>query len=120
VRRVQAILLLVAFSFPLISLPLVSLRAEAKLPACCRRDGKHKCSMKSMAGAGLTLKAQSNCPLYPSGKASPAVTKFGVASPALRWQRRWLILSPRSRRPKPGYRVSYSRAGQKRGPPSLS
>jgi hypothetical protein len=120
VRRVQAILLLVAFSFPLISLPLVSLRAEAKLPACCRRDGKHKCSMKSMAGAGLTLKAQSNCPLYPSGKASPAVTKFGVASPAVAMAAPLVDFIAPVAQTEARYRVSYSRAGQKRGPPSLS
>jgi hypothetical protein len=120
VRRVQAILLLVAFSFPLISLPLLAFRAEAKLPACCRRDGKHKCSMKSMPGNGLTLKGQSKCPLYPSGKASLAVAKLGVAVPAVAVEAPLVDFAAPAAQTEARYRVSYSRTSQKRGPPSLS
>jgi hypothetical protein len=53
VRRLLAISLLLLFGFPLIS-PLFALTANAEmnLPACCRRNGAHHCSM-SLAERGL-------------------------------------------------------------------
>ena len=121
-RRLQAILLLVAFSFPLVSLPLVSLgtSGEEKLPSCCRRDGKHRCSMKGMAGSGAGLSGlRAKCPVYPNGQASPALTAFDVPIPTLAGEAPVHGLAVLIEQTEARYRISYSRAGQKRGPPSF-
>ena len=46
-RRAIAHSLLVTFSLLLIA-PLFAPDAEANLPACCRRAGKHHCMMRSL------------------------------------------------------------------------
>ena len=80
-RQALAIFLLVLFSFSLIS-PAVSADFTAKLPVCCRRDGKHRCAMTSMAdqqespSSGLVLRAgQPRCPNYPTTGAVPTQSK---------------------------------------------
>jgi hypothetical protein len=45
-RRVIASILLALISFPLIGLATILQRPFA--PACCRRDGQHRCEMASM------------------------------------------------------------------------
>lgn len=123
-RRASAILLLVVFSFPLIS-PMLFARSESTLPACCRRDGKHHCSMESKAdspqpsGASALEGAPSRCPLFPKGSTMPSAGKTSVPRPA------WLLQAPVRSYPaateqtEARYRISFSRVWQKRGPPSL-
>jgi hypothetical protein len=81
VRQALAIFLQVLFSFSLIS-PAVSADFAAKLPVCCRRDGKHRCAMTNMAdqqespSSGLALRAgQPRCPNYPTTGAAPTQSK---------------------------------------------
>ena len=71
-RRVLALLLLAAFSFPLIA-AVIAPDAEQNLPICCRRNGKHHCNMSGKSGHGSGYNtAVSKCPLYPtSGSAQP-------------------------------------------------
>jgi hypothetical protein len=47
VRRAIAFSLMVLFSLTLIA-PLFAPDADANLPACCRRNGKHHCMMRMM------------------------------------------------------------------------
>lgn len=95
-RRVYAILLAAIFSFPLIS-PALYARATAstsetaRLPACCRKDGKHACGKKA-TGEGvpahehnrLALAAGGErCPLFPgvsAGESVPVAAILGRAS----------------------------------------
>jgi hypothetical protein len=72
VRRLIGITLLLLFSLPLIS-PVLALAAgsDANLPACCRRNGAHHCTMKlyqaDASGHGPTLSAiPQTCPAYPA------------------------------------------------------
>jgi hypothetical protein len=68
VRRVLSIVLLLAFSLPLIS-SAVALTAgsEANLPACCRRNGAHHCAMKVGPADGINLSSiPEHCPAYPA------------------------------------------------------
>ncbi|MDX1980443.1 MAG: hypothetical protein SFV51_09250 [Bryobacteraceae bacterium] len=116
-RRAQAILLLFLLSFPLIT-PLLSSEPESKLPACCRRDGKHGCSMDKRAPSGVAMaNARMQCPQYPTARAMPAAGAMD-APPALTA----LELAPAGPaavgQSEAQYRVSFSRARQKRGPPS--
>ena len=117
-----AFCLLVIFSLPLISADWF-VDTQSKLPPCCRRDGKHGCSMmpKATATAGsLAVMATGNkCPLYPSAQASPAHSDGFVLSDSSAPVP--LASGPRSvAQTEARYWVSFSRTRQKRGPPSLS
>lgn len=119
-RRVCATLLLALFGFPLI-LPAIRVDSEAKLPACCRREGKHHCGMANATSQQETSEAavREKCPDYPGISAVPAfsntillnATQVFFASlkkhPAVHSQTEAL------------QRISFSRSSQKRGPPSL-
>ncbi len=118
-RRGLAILLMVLFSFPLISPALFASDAGSNLPACCRRGGRHHCAMMAMQSESSSGPAMQvgRCPLFPTTgeiPGSPAVSLPPVSQaifagllshPASCPQAEVLCL------------ISYSRAGQKRGPP---
>ncbi len=79
-RRLSAILLLALFSSSLLS-SAFSLPSESGLASCCRRDGKHHCSMPADSAtekSGLGFEAQARCPLY-----LPIVLSTGGFSKAL-------------------------------------
>jgi hypothetical protein len=72
VRRVLTFTLLLLFSLPLIS-PLLALTAgsDANLPACCRRNGAHRCTQLTRptdpSAPGINLFAiPQHCPSYPA------------------------------------------------------
>jgi len=124
-RRVPAILLVLVFSFSPIG-PALFVDADSNLPACCRRDGKHHCGMmvRDMAGpasSGPVVDAlRTRCPSFPSGGAllphsrAAMVAAFQTVSVSIGCQ----IAGPAQA--EAGYRVSFSRGHQKRGPPRLS
>jgi hypothetical protein len=121
VRRVCAILLMALFSFSLISPAVFASDDDSRLPACCRRGGKHHCTMTSSPSESSSDRAvqAGRCPFFPTGQAVPAsriVSLPGesqaifaglISHPACRPQTEALC------------RISYSRAGQKRGPPTF-
>ncbi len=119
-RRTLALLLMALFSFSLISPVVFASDRDSKLPACCRRGGKHHCAMMAMQSespSGPSLQP-GRCPLFPSAGAipvGPAVSLPGffqaifsglLTHSAVLPEAEALCLS------------SYSRAGQKRGPPA--
>jgi hypothetical protein len=117
-RRVFSSLLVALFSFSLIAPAVVTSNTSAKLPACCLRDGKHHCGLASHAQvpAGPSV-AAARCPLFPVASAVPASQAAGlpgisrvIPSGLLRYR---VSLS----RVEGLSRISYSQAGQKRGPP---
>lgn len=68
IRRFIASALLCAFSGLSIS-PVIFSDPQSNLPACCRRDGKHHCSIMQMGerstdGRDFTASAR-KCPLFP-------------------------------------------------------
>src|SRR5579871_2773197 len=88
-RRFPAILLLALFSFSLFSSAFSS-DSDANLPACCRRGGRHHCSMAMRTGVSQTGPAfkESPCPLYPqivlysgSQRAARISTAYSSAPP---------------------------------------
>jgi hypothetical protein len=120
-RRISATLLLALFSFSLIGPVLFAPDAERGLPACCRRGGQHKCALSASQPAsqsGPSWQA-GKCGFFPAVKAVPpggTVNLPGV-SPAIF---AGLASLPVSRPQTEALcRISYSRAGQKRGPPTL-
>jgi len=119
VTRVAALLLLGVFGFLLIAPVAFAQDPEAQLPACCRAHGKHRCVMPPGAhSGGPSLQSQNDrCPLFPQAgalgsyhhtvtlTASQQFFASVVNQPAVHAQIEAL------------YRISYSRTGQKRGPP---
>ena len=93
-----------------------AMAADSNLPACCRRAGKHACMLAQSPLSGPALQA-ARCPMYPRSGAVPAQARAtGLATSAS-------IIAAVTSHPAAGpqtearYRMSYSRAGQKRGPP---
>jgi len=123
-RRVAAILLLSLLSYSLIG-PALFADPESNLPACCRRNGKHHCSMMdgdmaATPASGTVADAQRmKCPLFPTGGAvlpHSDVALLGGSQPT------GISLACHVAVPvnaESGYRVSLDGAHPKRGPPIL-
>ena len=118
-RRTLASILLAVFSFPLISLVLRA-NAASNLPSCCRREGKHHCSMDSAdPSSGLALKAiQPKCANYPATSAAPANWNLALFKDSLSISASLVSYPSLQARAEAQYRVSFSRSRQKRGPPT--
>lgn len=118
----MAISLLLLFVLPF-ALPLFGANAaEAELPACCRRNGKHHCIMmremaREMAASGPAMGAvREKCPYSiepPAILVVPAFTPSTSASIFAGVARHPAIAPQVEAR----FRVSFDRARQKRGPP---
>ena len=123
-RRIAAILLVGTFSFSLLG-PAWFVDADSNLPACCRRDGKHHCAMMDKAdpgeapsGAAMKLWG-ARCPCFATACTFPPdfQTALPGASPlAFAWVLQHPVVQAQA---EAGYRISFSRSRQKRGPPSL-
>jgi hypothetical protein len=123
-QRVSTILLLVMFSLSLIT-PAMIVDPESKLPACCRKDGQHHCSMLNMGEqqgrpSGPEVKSLgSKCPFFLQGGAAPASGKLGTMSPGGVFFAAIVSHPTAHAQTQAQYRVSLSRSWQERGPPAL-
>jgi hypothetical protein len=121
VRRLLAISLLLLFSLPLIA-PLFALQADGggTLPACCRRNGTHHCSMQ-MPGKlqGMHLSAvRERCPANP--KAATFMKRNDLSLQILTLAlSAALVHSAEEAQAKAGARMALYRAQHQRGPPAL-
>lgn len=86
-RRALASFLIAVFSVPLVA-ALAFVDTGSNVPACCRRNGRHHCSMPDPqnSGAPAFSALPSKCPLFPNANNGPAQsTKFALnAAPGLR------------------------------------
>jgi len=116
-RRIVAAAALAWINFTLIlAVAPVFAAGVSNLPACCLRDGKHRCTLP-VSSSGPALQS-ARCPIYPGARALPAQAK---ASGAVASQAVFAALASQPAsdpRTETLYRISYSRAGQKRGPPA--
>jgi hypothetical protein len=106
----------------LLALPLFASSGELRIPACCRKGGKHHCMamhIAQLSDAALSVDTVAEkCPCCPhSTTASHAQfcappTNEAVFAGVVRHP----AVSPQT---EASYRVSYDRSRQKRGPPSL-
>ena len=116
-RRCAAILLVAMFSFSLIA-PAALADSASTVPACCRRGGKHHCANLEGHSASTSDVAVrgSRCAEFPTEKALPGNGAVGLsgAGPAIAVLVRLTAYQAPSELPASD---SYSRAGQKRGPP---
>ena len=119
VRTLSTILLTIMMGLPMAS-PLFAL-GEKALPACCRREGKHRC----MHAAGSVIKSGSTpflssaltkCPNYPKALTVTAHSRVGLIAAAAVFA---AVVSHPAIPPQTvcNCRISAARAHQKRGPP---
>jgi len=119
-RRASATLLLALFSFFLIQPAIFADNPDSKLPQCCRKSGKHHCSMSDVTPDGIAVTGvQTTCPCFPSSVVVPASGKTGAVSPACAFFAAILSDPTVHAQTEARYRVSFSRAQHKRGPPFL-
>jgi hypothetical protein len=119
VRRAVAIFLTVVFSI-LLTAPIYASSGRS-LPACCRRDGKHRCGARSLLSqTGPAFAApQQKCPYFP--RSTTSQHRLEVC-----FRNTFISDSPRADRPalRPQSGSSncpaYGRSHQKRGPPQFS
>jgi len=120
-RRAFAATLVVIFSLPLIAPLLASTPAESQLPACCRRNGRHHCSMNvEMGNIPSRFRVVSEkCPF--SGFARTPLLQphpfTSISAPTAARQAAGSAAIVRAA--EAGYRISADRARHKRGPPRL-
>jgi hypothetical protein len=119
-RRGIALSLMMLFSWTLIA-PLFASDADANLPPCCRRNGKHHCMMRMMERhrgnqAGFASVSE-KCPCFP-------VSTCAVYSPIFKPEAEEQFYAAIVRHPAIAsqtetlYRISFLRCNQKRGPPT--
>lgn len=129
-RRALASLLLALFSFPLglpIAGPMLRTDAASSLPSCCRREGKHRCSMESGGDSGgaetasgpALLAIQPRCSNYPSASTVPGSWNIALLKNSPSIGASLLNYPSVEAQTEAQYRVSFSRSRQKRGPPAL-
>lgn len=120
-RRIPASVLLLLFSYSLIT-PLLFAEPESKIAACCRRDGKHHCAkMAKMAESdgGVRITPTATCSLFQRGASAPVSGDVAVPTPVR------VTVATITAEPAPAQqsevkrRIAEARAWQKRGPPSL-
>lgn len=121
-RRALAALLVLAFSLPLIAPAFASAAPESSLPACCRRNGSHHCAMRGMVVDNIPIRfatLSERCPYSPFNHGALMLPHAFAApgAPAAKTP----LTGPAAliREAEAGYRVSFDRSRQKRGPPQL-
>ena len=119
-RRAITHSLLLIFSWMLFA-PFIAGNADANLPACCRRNGKHHCMMRGMerlGGKGTGLASVSErCPRLPGGTGAIQSAKF--MPEAVRQFHSTVVCQPVSvARSTVSFGASFLRSHPKRGPPS--
>ncbi len=123
-RRLLAILLILVFGLPLIS-PLFALGGtdESKLPACCRKNGAHHCTMSDEQVAALTNGTQlpslrSHCTMFPNASTAVNHQPLSFDRAALLFAE--ALSHPALHRQTEAWaRVALAGARHKRGPPSI-
>jgi len=120
-RRFLASALLLLFSFLLSSPVILALDkdADANLPACCRRAGRHGCAMQGQSSSGPAVRAP-GCASFPGAQTIPSSSKTALL-PNFRTIVQGISMQTSPAQQAESLRhVSFDRTGQKRGPPSLS
>jgi len=117
VRRFPAILLAAIFAFSAIG-PALVVNRTMSVPACCRRDGKHHCARTDAPSAGPEA-VPPRCAEFPNAGAFPLHTGKALPPGSQLVFGALVQYPPVVAEAADGYRVSFSRSRQERGPPSL-
>jgi len=112
--------MLVLLGLPLLAPVFAPDAAEASIPACCRRGGRHHCAMSEMAaqpssGHAISVMAE-KCPYAPAVAPVLHFSAFAPPSDAAIFAQ--IVSHPAVyAQTEARYRISFDRARQKRGPP---
>jgi hypothetical protein len=114
--------MLLLFGLPLLAPVWAPDMAEASIPACCRRDGKHHCAMSGdmaqQQGHAINVIAE-KCPYTPAVAPVFHLTTFSPASDAVIFAE--VVSHPAAHaQAEARYRISFDRSRQKRGPPTVN
>ena len=119
-RRWLTIPMLLLFLLPFVSGFFGAGEADASLPMCCRKDGKHHCGMfgeQSSPNDKVSVIGE-KCPYSPAALNIIVLPSFAPSTAAAIFaevaQHASIAPQTDARR-----RISYDRSRQKRGPPSL-
>jgi hypothetical protein len=118
-RRSIAIALTMLFGW-LLLVPAIAAVGESTVPACCRKSGKHHCMTHSHANSTGTSVAslRDKCPCVPQATVATHVEFSAPSSSQVIYA--GLLAHPAvAPQTEAGFRVSHSRARQKRGPPAF-
>ena len=118
-RGLLATILGLALGAPLVSPLLAS--SPKSLPACCRRNGKHRCMMAvQVSSGGPSLGApRTVCPHFP--QRATASHNNGLQAPATFAFFAAIVSHPTDHSQTEAHRrIALSRSHQKRGPPLVS
>jgi hypothetical protein len=119
-QRGSATLLLALFSIFVIEPAIFADDPDSKLPACCRKSGKHHCSMSAETLSGIAVTSvRTKCSSFPGSGMAPVSGKASAASPADVFFAAILSHPAAHAQTEARYRVSFNRSRHKRGPPSL-
>jgi hypothetical protein len=119
-RRLLAAAALAWINFTLVFMAISSAFGAgpvSNLPFCCRRDGRHACSLMAQSPAFGPAFQAAPCQLYPGARALPAQSKGNGVPISVAVNAGIASHSAAQPQTEARYRMSYSRAGQKRGPP---
>lgn len=127
-RRILSISLLLLLTLPLVSPLFASSAADASVPACCRRDGKHHClmMMDAMARSSSSDAAQTKSATVQESCPYTLVASVAINLPFVPDEVRTAIsASTLSSAADPiptevARQISLDRSHPKRGPPSLN
>lgn len=123
-RRAVAIPMLLLLLIPVFAGFFGEAAAEASLPACCRRAGKHHCEMmaemtkEASAQRGFGV-IREKCPYMPAALSVIVLPSFKPSTAAAIYAgvQQHASVSPQTEAQQ---RISFDRSRQKRGPPALS
>jgi hypothetical protein len=118
-RRLLAALLLALFGFSFVSPLVLASDSDSKLPACCRRLGKHHCAVLETSSSSGPVFRATPCSVFPGAQIVPA--RIGAAINQFRASVLPLNFSPQAimRHDNGACSAPFSGSHQKRGPPSL-
>jgi len=118
-RRVLTWLLLAVFGLPTVA-PLLAMGQdiEAHIPACCRRNGAHHCTMNTDQPSKAPA-FSARCPEFPQPTmTAPSGVLLALAAPSLPVLTSFSTFTA-IQRAETQYRISRERSHHKRGPPPV-
>ncbi len=105
--------MLCLLALPLVA-PALGQSASAQLLLCCRKNGAHHCNTPVPTDAPMLVAHCGAC----QSVASQASGRDGAAVSFPQHSIRYTALAFRTRQVQAGYRISFLRSRQKRGPPA--
>ena len=117
-RRILSIFLLLLMALPLVA-PALGQTAQQRLLLCCRKGGAHHCLTSATTDDGLPAPTlREHCPATPNPAVAGHAASWLIGNASIRLTSD--VITPlRIRQVEAGYRISFHRSRQKRGPPAF-